>query len=57
MNTIADRPEITIHSSQDFEGMRADGQLVAEVLDMIGDHARAGITMEDARSPVDTGLT
>lgn len=35
---------ITIHSKADFEGMRKAGKLAAEILDMIGEHVRVGIT-------------
>ncbi len=47
---LAKRPQnkdgITIHSEADFEGMRRSGQLAAEVLDMIGEHVKAGVTTE-----------
>ena len=36
--------KITIHTSEDFEKMRAAGRLAAEILDFITDHVKAGIT-------------
>ena len=36
--------EIRIHDEEDFEGMRAAGRLVAEALDMIGEHVKPGVT-------------
>lgn len=38
-----DRP-IIIHKPQDYEGMRKAGRLAAEVLDMIGEHVKPGVT-------------
>ena len=35
---------ITIHSKEDFEGMRRAGRLAAEVLDMIAEHVVPGVT-------------
>ncbi len=35
---------ITIHSAADFEGMRKAGKLAAEILDMIGEYVRPGVT-------------
>jgi methionyl aminopeptidase len=37
---------ITIHSAEEFEGMRKAGKLAAEVLDMIGEHVVPGVTTE-----------
>jgi methionyl aminopeptidase len=37
---------IEIHPASDFEGMRRAGRLAAEVLDMITDHVRVGVTTE-----------
>ena len=36
--------EIRIHDAEAFEGMRKAGRLVAETLDMIGEHVRPGVT-------------
>jgi len=47
MDTIASQREITIHSHQDFEGMRAAGRLAAEVLDMITEYVQVGVTTEE----------
>ena len=33
---------ITIHTAEELAGMRVAGRLAAEVLDMIGDHVKAG---------------
>src|SRR5690606_36335270 len=38
---------ITIKSPQDQEKMRNSGRLAAEVLDMIGEHVRAGVTTDE----------
>lgn len=38
---------IEIHSANDFEGMRRAGRLAAEVLDMITDHVKVGVTTEE----------
>ena len=38
---------IEIHPLSDFDGMRRAGKLAAEVLDMITDHVRIGITTEE----------
>jgi len=35
---------ITIHTEEEFEGMRKAGSLSAECLDMIGDHVKPGVT-------------
>lgn len=40
------RDGITIHSKEDFEGMRRAGRLAAEILDMICDHVKCGVTTE-----------
>lgn len=37
---------ITLHSAEEFEGMRKAGKLAAEVLDMIADHVEPGVTTE-----------
>ncbi len=37
---------ITIHSKEDFEGMRRAGKLAAEILDMIGPYVQPGVTTE-----------
>ena len=37
---------ITLHSPEEFEGMRKAGRLAAEVLDMIADHVEPGVTTE-----------
>ncbi|MGL6187924.1 MAG: type I methionyl aminopeptidase [Holosporales bacterium] len=37
---------ITLHSKEDFEGMRRAGRLAAQVLDFIQPHIKAGITTE-----------
>jgi methionyl aminopeptidase len=47
MDAFADRREIAIHAKQDFEGMRAAGRLAAEVLDMITEHVRVGVTTDE----------
>lgn len=38
---------IELHSASDFEGMQRAGKLAAEVLDMIGDHVRVGVTTDE----------
>jgi len=38
---------IELHSEADFEGMRRAGKLAAEVLDMITDYVKVGITTEE----------
>lgn len=40
------RDGITIYNDADFEGMRRAGKLAAEVLDMITDHVRPGVTTD-----------
>lgn len=37
---------ITIHSSDEFEGMRRAGRLAAEILDMIGPYVAPGVTTD-----------
>ena len=37
---------ITIHSEEDFEGMRVAGKLAASVLDMIAEHVKPGVTTD-----------
>ena len=44
MDGGADSRRITIHSPEDFAGMRAAGRLAAETLDMITTHVRPGVT-------------
>lgn len=41
-----DPREITIHTKEDYEGMRKAGRLAAEVLDMLTDVVEAGMTTE-----------
>ena len=42
------KPEgIELHTERDFEGMRRAGRLAAEVLDMITDHVKPGISTEE----------
>ena len=36
----------TIHNKSDFTGMRKAGQLAAEILDMITEHVKPGVTTE-----------
>ena len=36
--------EIRIHDAEAFEGMRKAGRLVAEALDMNGEHVKPGVT-------------
>jgi methionyl aminopeptidase len=43
----AESPLITIHSHEDFEGMRRAGRLAAEVLDFITPHVVEGVTTEE----------
>ncbi len=38
---------ITLHSKEEFEGMRAAGRLAAEILDMIGPHVVPGAKLDD----------
>jgi len=38
------RDGIVIHEAEEFEGMRASGNLAAKTLDMIGEHVRPGVT-------------
>jgi methionyl aminopeptidase len=40
----ADTRRITLHSPEDFDGMRRAGRLAAETLDMITEHVRPGVT-------------
>jgi len=44
MDGGADARRITIHATEDFEGMRAAGRLAAATLDMIAPHVRPGVT-------------
>lgn len=41
-----DSREITLHTSEEFEGMRKAGRLAAEVLDMLIEHVRIGVTTQ-----------
>jgi methionyl aminopeptidase len=38
--------QIRLHGAEDFAGMRRAGRLVAEVLDMLAEHVRPGVTTE-----------
>ncbi len=38
---------ITIHTPEEYEGMRKAGRLAAEVLDMIGEHVQVGVSTEE----------
>ncbi len=38
---------ITLHTPAEFDGMRKAGRLAAEVLDMIGEHVRPGVSTEE----------
>ncbi|MEM9015126.1 MAG: type I methionyl aminopeptidase [Pseudomonadota bacterium] len=54
-NTLAAEPivrngEIRIHRPEDFEGMRAAGQLAASCLDMLTQHVEPGVTTESLDS-------
>ncbi len=42
--------DIPIKNADDIEKMRTAGRLAAEVLDMIGEHVRAGVTTEELNS-------
>ncbi len=44
MDGGSDARRITIHTAEDFAGMRAAGQLAAATLDMIAPHVRPGVT-------------
>ena len=44
MDGGTDARRITLHSDEDFAGMRAAGQLAAATLDMITPHVRPGVT-------------
>jgi methionyl aminopeptidase len=44
MDGGSDARRITIHTAEDFAGMRAAGQLAAATLDMIVPHVRPGVT-------------
>lgn len=43
---MGENREITIHSEEDFVGMRKAGRLAAEVLDMIAEHVVSGATTQ-----------
>ncbi len=43
MDGGADTRRITIHTPEDFEGMRAAGRLAAETLDFVAGHVRPGV--------------
>ena len=47
MDGSADNRRITIHAPEDYEGMRAAGQLAAATLDMIAPHVRPGVSTLD----------
>ena len=38
---------VTIKTPEDIAGMRVAGRLAAEVLEMIGEHVRPGVTTEE----------
>jgi len=38
---------ITLHSSEEFDGMRRAGRLAAEILDMIAPHVVPGAKLDD----------
>ncbi len=42
-----DSRAITIHGKADYEGMRKAGRLAAEVLDMIADYVKPGVTTDE----------
>jgi len=42
--STTNRQGITIHTEEEFEGMRKAGRLSAECLDMIGEHVKPGVT-------------
>ncbi len=44
MDGGADARRITIHSPEDFAGMRSAGQLAAQTLDMVAPHVQPGVT-------------
>ena len=44
MDGGADARRITIYTNEDFAGMRAAGKLAAEVLDMVTDHVKPGVS-------------
>ena len=44
MDGGADARRITIHTPDDFAGMRKAGRLAAETLDLVADHVRPGVT-------------
>ena len=44
MDGQADARRITIHTPEDFAGMRVAGRLAAETLDMVAGHVRPGVT-------------
>jgi methionyl aminopeptidase len=46
MDGEADARRITIHTAEDFAGMRAAGRLAAEVLDMVTEHVQPGVSTE-----------
>ncbi len=41
-----DHRPVTIHKPEDYEGMRKAGRLAAEVLDMIAEHVKPGVTTD-----------
>lgn len=42
--------EITIHSEEDFKGMRKAGKLAAEILDFITEHVKPGVSTDELNS-------
>lgn len=46
LDEIQDSREITLHAPADFVGMRKAGQFAAQVLDMLAEHVRPGVTTE-----------
>ncbi len=52
-----DHRPIVIHKPQDFEAMRKAGRLAAEVLDMIGEHVKPGVTTGELNDLCHTMIT
>ena len=46
-SNIVNKDGIEIHPASDFDGMRRAGKLAAEVLDMIGDYVRVGVSTDE----------
>ena len=38
---------MTIHKSEDFEGMRKAGNLAARTLDLLADHVKPGVSTQE----------